>query len=107
MQALLENEVMNMYTQDRAVSEFEALMERAKDADAAAKSKIENDIVAKGMKFVPELINHIMVSKGATRGLCAMSLIRIGKACEGMIKQAMAMNSEFAWAGNAILREMI
>ena len=107
MQALLENEVMNMYTQDRVVSEFEALMEKAKDADAVLKSKIENDIVAKGMKFVPELINQIMNSKGATRGLCAMSLIRIGKACESMIRQAMEMNKDFAWAGNAILREMI
>lgn len=106
MQALLENEVMNMYTQDRIVSEFEALMETAKDADAVLKSKIENDIVSKGMKFVPELINHIMNSKGTTRGLCAMSLIRIGKACESMIRQAMAMNSDFVWAGNAILREM-
>ena len=106
MQALLENEVMNMYTQDRIVSEFEALMETAKDADAVLKSKIENDIVSKGMKFVPELINHIQNNKGVTRGLCAMSLIRIGKACENMIKQAAGMNREFAWAAAAILQEI-
>ena len=106
MQALLENEVMSLYTQDRVVSEFEALIERAKDADAVLKSKIENEIVSKGMKFVPELINHIQNNKGVTRGLCAMSLIRIGRACESMIRQAAAMNKEFAWAAAAILREM-
>ena len=106
MQALLENEVMSMYTQDRIVSEFDALMERAKSADAVLKNKIENDIVSKGLKFVPELINHIMNNKGVTRGICAMSLIRIGKACENMIKQAASMNQEFAWAAAAILREM-
>ena len=106
MQALLENEVMSMYTQDRAMSEFETLMERAKSADAALKSKIENDIVAKGMKFVPELINHIQNNKGVTRGLCAMSLIRIRKACVSMIKQAVRMNQDFAWAAAAIVQEI-
>ena len=106
MQALLENEVMSMYTQDNAMSEFETLMERAKSADATLKSKIENDIVAKGMKFVPELINHIQNNRGITRGLCAMSLIRIGKACENMIKQAANMNQDFAWAAAAILQEI-
>ncbi|MCR4881904.1 MAG: hypothetical protein K6A44_08150 [bacterium] len=106
MQALLENEVMSMYTQDCVMSEFETLMERAKNADSALKSQIENDIVSKGMKFVPELINHIQNNKGITRGLCAMSLIRIGRACESMIRQAAKMNEEFAWAAAAILREM-
>ena len=106
MQALLENEVVSMYTQDRVVSEFESLMEMAKTADAVLKNKIENDIVAKGIKFVPELINHIMNNKGVTRGICAMSLIRIGKACENMVKQAALMNREFAWAASAILREI-
>ena len=106
MQALLENEVMSMYTQDRVMSEFEELMERAKTADAVLKSKIENDIVSKGMKFVPELINHMMNNKGVTRGLCAMSLIRIGRACENMLKQAAKMNREFAWAAAAIISEM-
>ena len=106
MQALLENEVVSMYTQDRVVSEFESLMEMAKTADAVLKNKIENDIVAKGMKFVPELINHIMNNKGITRGICAMSLIRIGKVCENMVRQAAGMNSEFAWAADAILREI-
>ena len=58
------------------------------------------------MKFVPELINHIQNNKGITRGICAMSLIRIGKVCAGMIKQAAKMNREFSWAAGAILNEM-
>ena len=59
MKALLENEVVNLYTQDRNISEFDALIEQARTADAVLKNKIENEIVSNGLKFVPELINHI------------------------------------------------
>ncbi|MCQ2957692.1 MAG: hypothetical protein MJ180_02195 [Candidatus Gastranaerophilales bacterium] len=106
MQALLENEVVNLYTQDRVISEFDALMESAKTADATLKSKIENEIVAKGMKFVPELIEHIQSNRGITRGICAMSLIRIGKDCIASVKEAASINKEFAWAANYILNEI-
>ena len=40
MQALLENEVVNLYTQDRNISEFDALIEQARTADAVLKNKI-------------------------------------------------------------------
>ena len=106
MQALLENEVVNLYTQDRVISEFEQLMESVKTADAMLRSKIENEIVMKGTKFVPELINHIQSNKGITRGVCAMSLIRIGRDCVSAIKEAAKKNTEFAWAANYILNEI-
>ena len=106
MQALLENEVINLYTQDRVISEFELLMEKAKNADAVLKNKIENEIVSKGIKFVPELIEHIQSNKGVTRGICAMSLIRIGKACISYIKEATRMNKDFAWVADYILNEI-
>ena len=57
MQALLENEIVSLYTQNSTLSEFDELMERAKAADAMLKNKIETDIVKSGLKFVPELIN--------------------------------------------------
>ena len=106
MQALLENEIVSLYTQDKAMSEFDALMERAKAADAVLKNKIETDIVKSGLRFVPELINHIQTVKGVTRGLCAMCLIRIGQSCVGMVKEAARMNSEFAWAADYIVNEI-
>lgn len=106
MQALLENEVVNLYTQDRNISEFDALIEKARTADAVLKNKIENEIVSNGLKFVPELINHIQENKGVTRGICAMSLIRIGQDCVGYIKEAARTNKEFSWAANYILNEI-
>ncbi len=106
MQALLENEVVNLYTQDCVISEFDQLMERVKSSDAMLKNKIENDIVARGLKFVPELISHIQNNKGITRGICAMALIRIGKDCVSYIKEAAKTNTEFAWAANYILNEI-
>ena len=106
MKALLENEVVSLYTQDKTVSEFEALIEQIKDADATLKNKIETTIVEAGMKFVPELIDYIQYNKGAARGICAMSLIRIGKSCAGMIKEAARLNKDFAWAATCILREI-
>lgn len=106
MQALLENEIVSLCTQNKAMSEFDTLMEKAKAADPMLKSKIENDIVSKGLKFVPELINHIQNSKGTTRGLCAMCLIRIGEACIGLIREASRTNKEFAWAANYIVSEI-
>ena len=106
MQALLENEVVSLYTQDKVISEFETLMEKVKTADAVLKNKIETEIVSKGLKFVPELISHIQNNKGVTRGVCAMSLIRIGKDCASYVQKAVQENSDFAWAANYILNEI-
>ena len=106
MQALLENEVVSLYRQESIMSEFDSLMESAKTADAVTKSRIENDIVAKGTKFIPELINHIQNAKGVTRGICAMCLIRIGEACVAFLKEAARTNREFAWAADYIVREI-
>ena len=106
MQALLENEIVSLYTQNSTLSEFDELMERAKAADAMLKNKIETDIVKSGLKFVPELINHIQSVKGVTRGLCAMCLIRIGQSCVGMVKEAAKMNREFVWAADYIINEI-
>lgn len=105
MKALLESEVVSIYTQEKN-SEFDLLMNQLKDADAVLKNKIETYIVESGMKFVPELINHMQNNKGVTRGVCAMSLIRIGKACVGMIKEAARVDKDFAWAANYILQEI-
>ena len=58
MQALLENEVVSLYRQENIISEFDSLMESAKTADAVLKAKIENDIVAAGTKFIPELVSQ-------------------------------------------------
>lgn len=106
MQALLENEIVSLYTQNQAISEFEELMKKAASADAMLRSKIENDIVNKGLRFVPELINHIQNNKGVTRGMSAMCLIRIGEACLGLVKEAAKMNQEFAWAADYIINEI-
>ncbi len=106
MQALLENEIVSLYTNKQVMSEFDTLMERANAADPALRSRIENDIVSKGLKFVPEIISHIQNAKGVTRGMCAMCLIRIGQSCVGLVKEAARINQEFAWAANYIVREI-
>lgn len=106
MKALLENEVVSLYSQDKIASEFEILISQIKDADAALKNQIETTIVKAGMKYVPELIEHIQNNKGVTRGICAMSLIRIGATCAGMIKEVARTNKNFAWAANYILNEI-
>lgn len=106
MQALLENEVVSLYRQENIISEFDSLMESAKTADAVLKAKIENDIVAAGTKFIPELVSHIQNAKGVTRGICSMCLIRIGESCVSLLKEAARTNREFAWAANYIVREI-
>ncbi len=106
MQALLENEIVSLYTQKSSLSEFDILMEKANAAEPTLRSRIENDIVSNGLKFVPEIISHIQNAKGVTRGMCAMCLIRIGQSCVGMVKEAARMNQEFAWAANYIVREI-
>ena len=106
MQALLENEVVNLYRQENVMSEFDSLMESAKTADAVLKARIENDIVKNGTKFIPELVSHIQNAKGITRGICAMCLIRIGEACVGLLKETARTNREFAWAADYIIREI-
>ena len=106
MKALLENEVVSLYSQEKEVSEFDKLMAQVVDADATMKNKIETYIVESGMRFVPELIAHMQNNRGVSRGICAMSLIRIGSSCVGMIKEAARTNKDFAWAANYILNEI-
>lgn len=106
MKALLENEVVSLYSTEVEISEFERLISQVKNADATLKNAIETRIVNAGMKFVPELIEYIQNNRGIERGICAMSLIRIGQSCAGMIKEAARTNKDFAWAANYILQEI-
>ncbi|MDD3593270.1 MAG: hypothetical protein PHX18_01435 [Candidatus Gastranaerophilales bacterium] len=106
MQALLENNPISFYKSEALKSEFEKLMERASEAEPTLKNKIENEIVAKGLKFVPEMIEHMQTSKGITRGLCAMCLIRIGVSCVSFIEEASILNNDFQWIANYLLNEI-
>ena len=82
------------------------LLNIVQNADANIKNEIENRIVKIGVKAVPDLINCIQNNKGTSRGVAAMSLIRIGYDSVPFLKETACANKEFAWVADYLIREI-
>jgi hypothetical protein len=82
------------------------LLNIVQNADANIKNEIENRIVKLGVKAVPDLINCIQNSKGASRGVAAMSLIRIGFDSVPFLQETASLNKEFTWVADYLITEI-
>jgi hypothetical protein len=110
MQAIVDNKtvklVKNSDNSNNAAEGVNYLLNIAQNADASIKNEIENRIVKIGVKAVPDLINCIQNCKGASRGLAAMSLIRIGFAAVPFLRDTAVSNSDFNWVADYLIKEI-
>ena len=83
-----------------------SLLKVAENADPKMKSDLENKIVAYGEVAIPALIKTVMSIKGTSRGIAAMSLIRIGFASIEPLKNTALENKEFMWIAEYLTREI-
>jgi len=75
------------------------------DVTSSTKNDVENSIVALGERVVYALVDKLKTLKGLQRGICAMSLIRIGESSIAPLK-AMAQDKENQWIANYLLSEI-
>ncbi|MCD8378572.1 MAG: hypothetical protein LUB59_07290 [Candidatus Gastranaerophilales bacterium] len=70
------------------------------------KNEIENMLVNIGTPAVPELVEQLQVVRGLTRGVVAMTLIRIGDSSIDYLKKAAQNNREFEWVAQYLITEI-
>jgi len=70
------------------------------------KNEIENMLVDIGSSAVPELVEQLQVVRGLTRGVVAMTLIRIGDSSIDYLKKAAQNNKDFEWVAEYLISEI-
>jgi len=70
------------------------------------KNEIENMLVDIGTPAVPELVEQLQVVRGLTRGVVAMTLIRIGDSSIDYLKKAAQNNKDFEWVAQYLITEI-
>lgn len=70
------------------------------------KNEIENMLVDIGSAAVPELVEQLQVVRGLTRGVVAMTLIRIGDSSIDYLKKAARKNKDFEWVAEYLITEI-
>lgn len=70
------------------------------------KNEIENMLVNIGTAAVPELVEQLQVVRGLTRGVVAMTLIRIGDSSIDYLKKAAQNNKDFEWVAQYLITEI-
>lgn len=83
------------------------LLKAAENCDAGLRAEIENNIVKLGVKAVPYLINSLMTLKGASRGLAAMAIIRMGAASVEILRNTASKTPDFVWMAEYIINEIV
>lgn len=79
------------------------ILSKLNDSD---KNEIENILVDIGTPAVPELVNQLQVVRGLTRGVVAMTLIRIGSPSVEYLKKAASANKDFEWIAEYLISEI-
>ncbi len=102
--AIVMQAVLNTYKS--VVDELEGLVNRLSDADNTLKNEIENKIVQMGSGVVNSLVNILPNVSGPTRGVVAMSLIRIGEDAIEPLKQKATTSKDFQWVANYLISEI-
>ena len=74
--------------------------------DNTTKNEIENELVHIGAPVVPELVNQLQIVRGMTRGVVAMTLIRIGESSVEYLKKAAQSNKDFEWVAEYLISEI-
>jgi len=82
------------------------LLKASENSEPKIKSKIENHLVKLGKKAVPALVTALFETNGQTRGMVAMTLIRIGTPSISYLQQAVENNPESDWISDYIIREI-
>lgn len=70
------------------------------------KNEIENMLVDIGTAAVPELVEQLQVVRGLTRGVVAMTLIRIGDSSIDYLRKAAKKNKDFEWVAQYLITEI-
>lgn len=70
------------------------------------KNEIENMLVNIGTPAVPELVEQLQVVRGMTRGVVAMTLIRIGDSSIDYLRKAAESNKDFQWIAEYLITEI-
>lgn len=70
------------------------------------KNEIENMLVDIGTPAVPELVEQLQVVRGMTRGVVAMTLIRIGDSSIDYLRKAAESNKDFQWIADYLITEI-
>ena len=79
------------------------ILSKLNDSD---KNEIENILVDIGTPAVPELVEQLQVVRGLTRGVVAMTLIRIGDSSIDYLKKAANKNKDFQWVADYLITEI-
>jgi hypothetical protein len=82
------------------------LLKAAENSDQKLRAEIENNLVRLGAKAVPYLLDSLMTIKGCSRGIAAMTIIRIGKSSMEFLGVFAKENPRFAWMAEYIINEI-
>jgi len=82
------------------------LLSKLENADNKIKNDIENKLVRMGEGAVEELIHQLQTLKGTSRGVVAMSIIRIGECAVECLKREAQINREFEWVADYLISEI-
>lgn len=82
------------------------LLKASENSEPKTRNKIENHLVKLGKKAVPALVTSLFTTTGATRGLIAMTLIRIGKPSISHLEKAVLNYPESIWISDYIIKEI-
>lgn len=82
------------------------ILTKLESADNNTKNELENILVDIGTSAIPQLVDQLQVVRGIKRGVVAMTLIRIGDASIEYLKKAAAINKDFEWVAQYLIREI-
>ena len=88
------------------VSKMQSVKEILSLLNESDKNEIENMLVGIGTPAVPELVEQLQVVRGLTRGVVAMTLIRIGDSSIDYLKKAAQNNKDFEWVAEYLISEI-
>ena len=88
------------------VSRMQSVKEILSLLNESDKNEIENMLVGIGTPAVPELVEQLQVVRGLTRGVVAMTLIRIGDSSIDYLRKAAQNNKDFEWVAEYLISEI-
>ena len=87
-------------------SNVDILLSKLENADNKIKNDIENKLVRMGKSAVEELVSQLKILKGPSRGVVAMSIIRIGECAVDCLKREAEVNRDFEWVADYLISEI-
>ncbi len=91
---------------NRVENKFTDILNALEYVDNNSKNELENNIVNMGSAIVECLVKKLKTLKGLSRGVVAMSLIRIGECAIAPLRREAMKNAEFAWIADYLITEI-